>query len=313
MRADGPPAPGAIGLGARAKLNLVLEVVGRRPDGYHEIRSVIVPLELADALTVERAEVAEGGVEVEVDPPGLIREEENLARRAACLLREAAGLPVGGTRIRIEKRIPVAAGLGGGSADAAAVLLALNRLWGLGWPVERLQALGARLGADVPACVRTVLGETVLAEGIGERVTTLPPAPRLYVVLATPEAKWPGPKTRAVYAAYRPPGIGARAEQAVAALRAGDTAGVLAAVANDLEPGAAALVPAIRHLRDAFRAAGASAVAMAGAGPTVFALAPDPALAERLAAAARPFARAIHVTAIAPRPCYGEGDGRRRR
>ncbi|BDG61994.1 4-(cytidine 5'-diphospho)-2-C-methyl-D-erythritol kinase [Caldinitratiruptor microaerophilus] len=297
MREDGPPAPGAIRLEARAKLNLVLEVVGRRPDGYHEIRSVIAPLDLADTVTVERLEEPAGSLELEVDPPGVVGEADNLALRAARLMRDAAGVPDAGARIRIAKRIPVAAGLGGGSTDAAAVLLALNRLWGLGWPAERLQALGARLGADVPACLRGVLGETVLAEGVGERVTTLPPAPRLHVVLATPEATWPGPKTRTVYAAYRPPGIGARAEQAVAALRRGDTAGLLAAVANDLEPGAAALVPAIRHLREAFLSAGAPVVAMAGAGPTVFALAPDPALAERLAAAARPLARAIHVTA----------------
>lgn len=276
---------------AHAKLNLVLEVIGRRPDGYHEIRSVVAPLRLADTVTVRPA----GDLRVTVEPPGALPEGDTLALEAAARLREAAGRPGLGAHIHIRKQIPVAAGLGGGSADAAAALRALNRLWGLDWPFEVLAEVGLRVGADVPACL---LGRTALIEGIGERVKPLPPAPPVAVVLATPAVDWSGPKTATVYRAYRPPGQGARAGPAAEALEARDLPRLLGAVANDLEPGAVRLAPAIAEIRAALRGAGAAAVAMAGAGPTVFALCPEPERVPAVAAAGRRLGAGVRVTAL---------------
>ncbi|HEU5320126.1 MAG TPA: 4-(cytidine 5'-diphospho)-2-C-methyl-D-erythritol kinase, partial [Methylomirabilota bacterium] len=132
-------------LTAAAKVNLALEVLSRRDDGYHEIATVMQAVDLADRLTLEDADA----LEVRTAAPGVPTGAGNLALRAATVLREASGSSRG-VRIRLDKRIPVAAGLGGGSTDAAAVLVGLNRLWGLRWPVARLAELGTSLGMDVP-------------------------------------------------------------------------------------------------------------------------------------------------------------------
>ncbi|MFO7172848.1 MAG: 4-(cytidine 5'-diphospho)-2-C-methyl-D-erythritol kinase [Bacillota bacterium] len=286
--------PSALEVRAHAKVNLALQVVGRRPDGYHEVRMVMTPLALHDRL---RVAVTQGELTVAVSEPGIPAGPENLAYRAALALKEAAGCPLGAA-IEIEKRIPAAAGLGGGSADAAAVLLALNRLWDLGWPLERLQRLAAPLGADIPFCL---LGRTALAEGIGERLTPLPPAPPVPAVVATPEVRWPGPKTATVYRAWRPlpPAERAEPDRVLAALRRGDPAALAAGLANDLEPGATELQPVIGRLKAAMVAAGALGAVMAGAGPSVVALCPDAQVAAAVAAAARPLARWVVVTALA--------------
>ena len=152
---------------AHAKINLTLEVLGTRPDGYHELRSIVaaIPLhddvELVDAPAGEAVVMVGDGLEIPDVPP-----EKNLAVRAARALQKACGVSRG-VRIRIVKRIPAGAGLGGGSADAAAVLNGLNELWGLGLSTERLCAVGAEVGSDVPALV---LGGVVMMEGRGERV-----------------------------------------------------------------------------------------------------------------------------------------------
>ena len=155
-------------LAAHAKVNLSLEVLGTRPDGYHELRSVVAEIPLHDDVELEDAPAGEVTVEMTGDGMEAPRVpcEENLAVRAARALAAAAGVSRG-VRIRIVKRIPAGAGLGGGSADAAAVLNGLNEMWGLGLPKERLCAIGAEVGSDVPALV---LGGMVLMEGRGERV-----------------------------------------------------------------------------------------------------------------------------------------------
>ena len=155
-------------LAAHAKINLTLEVLGTRPDGYHDLRSVVTTIPLHDDVELLDAPAGEVTVEMEGDGMEVPRVpcEANLAVRAARALQEACGV-ARGVHIRIVKRIPVGAGLGGGSADAAAVLNGLNEMWGLGLPKERLCAIGAEVGSDVPALV---LGGTVLMEGRGERV-----------------------------------------------------------------------------------------------------------------------------------------------
>ena len=136
-------------LSAAAKVNLALEVLGKRPDGYHEIATVMQAVDLSDRLVLEDA----AGLELVSNAPGVPTDATNLAWRAAVALRDAAGLERG-VRITLDKRIPVAAGLGGGSTDAAAVLVGLNRLWRLRWPVARLGEVAIRLGMDVPFFLR---------------------------------------------------------------------------------------------------------------------------------------------------------------
>lgn len=154
-----------LGLPAPAKLNLFLHVVGRRADGYHELQSVFVPIDLADTLDFESR--ADGAIERTGDVIGEI--ERDLAVRAARLLQVESNTALG-VSIRVDKNIPAGSGMGGGSSDAATTLIALNRLWNLHWPRERLAALALRLGADVPF----FLGAgPAFVEGIGERLTSI--------------------------------------------------------------------------------------------------------------------------------------------
>jgi 4-diphosphocytidyl-2-C-methyl-D-erythritol kinase len=167
-------------LPAPAKLNLFLHVVGRRSDGYHLLQSAFVLVDWADLLHVERRE--DGQLRRHDLGPAL--PDDDLCLRAARALQAESGTALG-AEISIDKRVPWGAGMGGGSSDAATVLLALNRLWGLRWPRERLLALGARLGADVPFFVG---GRNALVEGIGERLAPFTLAPRWYAVVKPPSA-----------------------------------------------------------------------------------------------------------------------------
>ena len=163
---------------AHAKVNLYLDVLRKREDGYHDILTIFQSISLADELVIERSE----GIWVECDVPGLPSGEMNLAYRAAKLLKETAGLKAG-VRIEIHKRIPIGAGLGGGSADAAAVLVGMNELFNLNLPRGTLMELGSEIGADVPFCI---LGGTALGEGIGNRLTKLPFIGEVWFLLLNP-------------------------------------------------------------------------------------------------------------------------------
>jgi 4-diphosphocytidyl-2-C-methyl-D-erythritol kinase len=151
---------------APAKLNLFLHILGRRPDGYHELQTCFQFVDLCDEITLERR--ADGQIRRAADVPGL-PVDADLCVRAARALKEAAGTTLGAD-IHLLKRIPIGGGLGGGSSDAAACLVALNQLWGIQWPPEKLAALGLKLGADVPVFVH---GRAAWAEGVGERLTPL--------------------------------------------------------------------------------------------------------------------------------------------
>ncbi|MFY9605054.1 MAG: 4-(cytidine 5'-diphospho)-2-C-methyl-D-erythritol kinase [bacterium] len=251
-------------LPAYAKINLALDVLGRRPDGYHEVEMVMQTIALHDRVILERR--GPGEILFHCSDPGLPR-EENLAYRAALLLKEEYGVKEGAA-IYLEKRIPMAAGLAGGSTDAAAVLVGLNRLWNLGLPREELQGLGKRLGADVPYCIQ---GGTCLARGIGEILTPLPPLPPTWLVLAKPPG---GLATGGIYGRldltrlkYRP-----RLKNLIAALEAGSLAGVVANWGNVLQGVSEGLVPEIVSLRQALVELGALGSLMTGSGPTVFGL-----------------------------------------
>ena len=165
----------ALEMRASAKVNLFLEVVGKRTNGYHDIRSIVVPVSIFDRVVLERTEdvvetVITPSSRVPVEALGLARPEDNLATRAALALKEKAGYE-GGVRVHLTKHIPVGGGLGGGSANAAAVLRGLNTLWNLRLPLEELMETGFELGCDVPAMVQ---GGPVRAEGLGEEVTPIP-------------------------------------------------------------------------------------------------------------------------------------------
>jgi 4-diphosphocytidyl-2-C-methyl-D-erythritol kinase len=165
---------------APAKLNLFLHIVGRRPDGYHELQTCFQFVDLCDEITIEVR--ADGQIGRALDIPGL-PQDADLCIRAARALKEASGSPLGAD-ISLLKRIPIGGGLGGGSSDAATCLVALNRLWGIHWPTPKLAALSLKLGADVPVFVQ---GRVSWAEGVGERLTPLypprAPAECIYLIL----------------------------------------------------------------------------------------------------------------------------------
>jgi 4-diphosphocytidyl-2-C-methyl-D-erythritol kinase len=248
---------------AAAKVNLALEVLSRRPDGYHEITTVMQTVDLSDRLWLEDAEA----LEVRTSAPGVPADERNLAHRAAARLRDAAGL-TRGARITLDKRIPVAAGLGGGSTDAAATLVGLNRLWGLRWPAERLSEIAVSLGMDVPFFLR---GGAAVGTGRGERLTPLGGA-ALALVLVNPRfavstADMYGRVTPAMYS------DGARTRDAADALESRRAGRVAASLYNGLEGAARAAYPQIGQMQAALLAAGALGAAMSGSGPTVFGVA----------------------------------------
>ena len=252
---------------AHAKLNVFLRVLARRVDGYHDIQTAILPLELHDVVTVEEADALEVVVTGEGAEVLAARGGESLAGRAGHAWAAAAGVGAPRARITIDKRIPVAAGLGGGSADAAATLLALDELFGSGLALEALLAAGAAVGSDVPALL---VGGPVFADGRGDQVVPLHAMTTHWVVKSFPfsvrasdaytwwdESAASGPDTGAL----------------LAAIEVGDDALLGSAMFDDLQPGVAARHPEIERTVAAFGDAGALGAIMSGSGPTVVALA----------------------------------------
>ncbi len=289
---------------APAKINLVLEVVGRRPDGYHELRSVLAPLALADELSV-RVGVVRGASprdRLAVRGAQAPATSDNLVVRAAALLRAETGRPLAPLAFHLRKRIPVAAGLGGGSSDALTALDLAAAAWGLQLGVRRRLQLAAALGSDVPFFA---LGTWALVGGRGERLWQVPPPTGgpLGVLLVVPAARL---ATREVFAALDagygeqpahgpqvgplPPGArpGAAADLA-ARLRRGASAAQVADTepANDLLPAAAAILPGLEPLRDELGALLGRPVHLSGSGPTLAVLYPSPGGARRAAAVVR--------------------------
>ncbi|MCC6094658.1 MAG: 4-(cytidine 5'-diphospho)-2-C-methyl-D-erythritol kinase [Eubacterium sp.] len=248
---------------ARAKINLSLDVTGRRPDGYHLVRMVMQTVDVCDTLILEKKDTE--GIELQCDAPGIPTDCGNLAWKAADLLMREFHLG-SGVRIRLQKRIPSAAGLAGGSADAAAVLRGMNRLFALGLSEEGLCSRAVQLGADVPYCV---MGGTALSEGIGEVLTKLPPLPDCYIVLAKPED---AVSTKQVYTdldhlpAFHHPDVYGQ----VQAIRAGDLEGVVSRMENVLELVTVPDHPATASLIQMMKDCGAAGSMMSGSGPTVF-------------------------------------------
>ena len=250
---------------AFAKINLGLDVLRRREDGYHELRMIMQTIALHDTISLELT--GESGIRVRTDRGELPTDRGNLVYRAAeLLLSEFA--PETGVFIDLKKNIPVAAGLAGGSSDAAAVLRGLNRMLDLGLSTEELMRRGVKIGADVPYCI---LQGTALAEGIGERLTPLPPAPPWAVLLVKPPAHV---STKEVYQQLR---VGEITEHPdidgqIAALKNRDLDALASLLGNVLESVTIPLCPVIREIRDDLLQAGAAGALMSGSGPTVFGL-----------------------------------------
>ena len=255
-----------IRLKAHAKINLTLEVLGKRDDGYHDIVSVLQTIDLADELRFE----PHPEIVVECDATN-IQPEENLALRAALALREALG-EERGAKITLTKRIPTAAGLGGGSSDAAATLLGLSRLWEQDMSPSDMGAVARALGSDVSFFL---FGGAALVEGRGEIVTPLPELSETWAVLATPPIELPN-KTVRLYGALAESAytFGAATRGLVEALRAGR--GLTPdQIFNAFESVAGGIFPGFTEYRESLIDAGAPSVHLAGSGPTLFALAED--------------------------------------
>lgn len=281
---------------AYAKLNLTLDVLRRREDGYHDLKMVMQSVGLTDHLTVE---IGGGELKVCTNFSFLPNNEKNLAAVAALRFQEATGIDLGGVSISIEKKIPVCAGMAGGSSDAAAVLRALNDLTSAGLTLEQLAEIGRQVGSDVPYCVR---GGTALVEGRGERVTPLPPLPSCDVVICKPRFPVSTPE---LFGRIRAGKIRCRpdTEGMLSALAAGDLEGTARRMYNVfedvLEEKRRNEVAAIRHCLISHGALGA---VMSGTGPTVFGLFQERPAAQCALEALRRYYRDSFLIPWAPRP-----------
>lgn len=288
----------AVQLWTPAKLNLLLEVLSKRSDGFHEIVTLMTAVRIFDTLYLAPGDseplelscrwaapwrpsrrpsvVRDVGAPLGELPEG----PDNLVWRALALLRERAGIRQG-ARVELIKRIPVAAGLGGASSDAAAALLAANHAWQLGWTRSRLAELAAELGSDVPF----FLGPpAAVCRGRGERIEPVSGLPPLYLVVVRPP---PGLSTPQVYAACRPAPHGARVDKLLTALRRGDLAAAGPLMINGLQPPAESLSPWVGRLRREFASAGCVAHQMSGSGSGYFGICRQARHARRVAARLR--------------------------
>lgn len=250
-------------LKALAKINLGLDVLGRRENGYHDVRMVMQTIYLYDNVTLRKRD--EAGIQVETNLFYLPVDENNIAYKAAKMLIDEFDIKEG-VHITLEKHIPVAAGMAGGSSNAAAVLVGMNQLFSLGLSQKDLMERGVTLGADVPYCV---MRGTVLAEGIGEVMTPLPPLPKCYVLIAKPGISV---STKVVYEKLDSKEIEVHPDidGILEGLEAQDIYKVAASMGNVLEDVTIQDYPVIEDIKTAMKKAGALNAMMSGSGPTVF-------------------------------------------
>lgn len=254
-----------IQLKALAKINLCLDVLRKREDGYHEVKMIMQTIGLYDELELKK--VKQPGIQVRTNLYYLPTNENNLVYKAADLLRKEFHMG-DGILIQLRKKIPVAAGMAGGSSDAAAVLWGMNQMYGLGLSRKELMERGVQLGADVPYCV---LRGTALAEGIGEQLKALPPMPKCYILIAKPGISV---STRFVYENLHANDL--RPEQhpdvdaVIDDIRKGDLPGICAHMGNVLEEVTVPAHPVIDQIKKCMLREGALGAMMSGSGPTVF-------------------------------------------
>lgn len=282
-----------ISVKALAKINLGLDVVRKREDGYHEVRMVMQTIHLFDRLDIARNQ--SGSITISTNLPFLPTNENNLVYKAARLLGDEYQIK-DGIHVNLHKHIPVAAGMAGGSTDAAAVLYGMNRIFGLGLSREGLMERAVKLGADVPYCI---MRGTALAEGIGEKLTALPPMVKCPVLIAKPQI---GVSTKFVYENLKINGRTAHPDidRLVEDIRAKDLAAIAADMGNVLETVTIPNYPIIAQIKNHMREHGAVNAMMSGSGPTVFGLfdQADTAVAAYEAMRESGLARQIYLTTI---------------
>lgn len=285
---------------APAKINLSLDVLRKREDGYHEVEMVMTMVDLADRLEME--ELPRDAIMISSQAGFIPLDEKNLAFQAAKLIKERYGVKKG-VYIHLDKRIPVSAGLAGGSTDAAATLRGLNRLWGLGISAEELQTLGAELGSDVPFCVT---GGTAVARGRGEALTPIDPPPPCWVVLVKPPINV---STADVFGRFRVDRIRRKPNtmQLLQSIEAGDFPGICESLGNVLEEVTIPMHPEVGQIKDSMLRLGADGALMSGSGPTVFSLVQRESKLSRLYNGLRGFCREVYVVRLLPTPMYKTG------
>lgn len=249
-------------LNAYGKINLGLDVVERLENGYHQVRMVMQTIGIFDELTFTRRKE---GIRITADSNDIPTNEHNLVYKAVRLMKETYNI-AGGVEIHLKKRIPVAAGMAGGSSDAAAALRGVDRMYGLGLNQQELCRLGVQIGADVPYCI---MGGTVLAEGIGEKLTPLAAAPDCYILLVKPDVSV---STKDVYTNFRLDKVKVHPDidGMIQAVKEGSLSGITSRMENVLEQVTVSRYPVIQDIKDKMKEMGAMNSLMSGSGPTVF-------------------------------------------
>ena len=258
----------SIRLKARAKINLGLDVLGKREDGYHEVRMVMQTIGIYDRLILTK--IPEEEIRITSNLAFLPVNENNLIYKAIKLLKDEYHFP-GGVSVDLNKFIPVAAGMAGGSTDAASTMFGVNRLFGLNLSMGKMMELGVRLGADVPYCV---MRGTALAEGIGEKLTRITPVPHMWILIAKPQINV---STRLVYEQLDMGGIQKHPDidGIIRAIEAQDVVRIAQSMGNVLENVTVPLYPVIETIKQDMLSHGAINAMMSGSGPTVFGIFPD--------------------------------------
>lgn len=261
-------------LHANAKINLALDVLGRRPNGYHDVRMIMQSVNLYDEIEIVPND--EKRIIIKCDNNDLECDESNLIYRAAKAIMEKVGATEG-LSIRLSKNIPIAAGMAGGSTDAAATLVGINRLFGYGLSDKELKEIGLTLGADIPFCIE---GGTCLSEGIGEILTTITPAPDCYLVIAKPDISV---STKFVYENLKliEDTVHPDVDGMLEGIKAGSLSEVSDRLANLLETVTVDAYPVIKELKQIMLDEGALNSLMSGSGPTVFGIFDDEAKANK--------------------------------
>ncbi|MGN7388798.1 4-(cytidine 5'-diphospho)-2-C-methyl-D-erythritol kinase [Sporosarcina sp. SAFN-015] len=272
---------------APAKINLTLDVLHKRPDGFHEVEMIMTTVDLADRVWLRPSN--DGHINIRVSERFVPNDRKNLAYQAADLLRRKYGIR-DGVEITLDKKIPVAAGLAGGSSDAAATLRGLNRLWNLQLSADELAELGAKIGSDVSFCVH---GGTALAKGRGEKIQHLPAPPNCWVILAKPSISV---STADIYRnldvnSIKHPDTAGMLE----ALHSGSYNKMCASLGNVLEPVTMKLHPQVVVLKEKMEQFGADAVLMSGSGPTVFGFVRQEARVSRIYNGLKGFCKEVHA------------------
>lgn len=272
---------------APAKINLTLDVLHKRDDGFHEVEMIMTTVDLADQVWLRPAH--DGLITIKVSEQFVPHDRKNLAYQAADLLRKQFNIREG-VEITLNKKIPVAAGLAGGSSDAAATLRGLNRLWNLQLSVEELAEIGAKIGSDVSFCVH---GGTALAKGRGEKIQHLPAPPNCWVILAKPAISV---STADIYknldlSSIEHPDTAGMLD----ALQSGDYIKMCSTLGNVLEPVTMKLHPQVVILKKKMEQFGADAVLMSGSGPTVFGFVRQEARVSRIYNGLKGFCKEVHA------------------